>query len=153
MNDSKEVVKSVSNEAVQYFTELKGNCAESILKALRDQLNLSLNDDQLAMATGFGGGMGAGCACGALTGAIMAVSLETGRKPGVPSENPPRATVLAKEIVEEFQSRNKVTCCRALIPGLKKGDPERTKRCSEFVRQMSEKAAELILQERDKTNK
>ena len=150
MNDYKEIVKSIGDETVEYFAGLKGNCAESILRTLRDRLNMDLSDDQLAMATGFGGGMGAGCACGALTGAIMAVSLETGRKPGIPSENPPRATVLAGEIVKEFQDRNKVTCCRALIPGLQKGDPERKKRCSEFVRQMSEKAAEIILQERNK---
>ena len=86
-------------------------------------------------------------------GAIMAVSLETGRRPGQPSENPPRATVLAGEMVEYFKEQNRMTCCRGLIPGLKKGDPERKKRCSVFVEQMSGKAAEIILTEREKALK
>ena len=97
--------------------------------------------------------MNSGCACGALTGAIMAVSLETGRRRGIPSENPPRATVLAGEMVEFFKEKNKMTCCRGLIPGLKKGDPERKKRCAVFVEQMSGKAAEIILTEREKALK
>ena len=153
MKNHTEQVEEVKKEAVEFFLNLKGNCTEAILYTLKRQLDLPLTEDQLAIATGFGGGMNSGCACGALTGAIMAVSLETGRRPGQPSENPPRATVLAGEMVEYFKEQNRMTCCRGLIPGLKKGDPERKKRCSVCVEQMSGKAAEIILTEREKALK
>lgn len=148
MVEKKEQIAKIGEEAFSYFMSFKGNCTEAILLTLRDHLNLPLSDEQLAIATGFGGGMGSGCSCGTLTGAIMAVSLETGRKPGVPSENPPRASVLAHQMVQGFTERHGATCCRALIPGLKKGSPERMDHCSKLVREMSQEAARIILDER-----
>lgn len=153
MQTRDEKIVEIKKEAVEFFANQKGNCTEAILYTLKRKLDLPLSEDQLAIATGFGGGMNSGCACGALTGAVMAVSLETGRKPGVPSEDPPRARVLAGEIVEYFKEKNETTCCRGLISGLKKGDPERKKRCSIFVEDMCGKAAEIILTEREKALK
>lgn len=148
MTEKNDKIQRIGSDAFDYFMSFKGNCTEAILLTLRDHLDLSLTDDQLAIATGFGGGMSSGCSCGTLTGAIMAVSLETGRKPGVPSENPPRASVLAHQMVQEFTERHGATCCRALIPGLKKGSPERMDHCSKLVREMSQEAARIILDER-----
>jgi C_GCAxxG_C_C family probable redox protein len=147
---NQDLIQAICADAVEEFLTLKGNCAEVVLKSLRNHLELPLTDDQLAISTAFGGGMHSGCSCGSLTGAVMAVSLETGRKPGIPSENPPRSRLFAAELVEEFQKINKVTCCRALTAGLEKGNPERARRCAGFVEQMSRKAAEILLREREK---
>ena len=149
MNTNDQKIEAARREALDSFLGLRSNCTEALLRSLRNHLDLNLSDEQLAIATGFGGGMGAGCACGTLTGAVIAVSLENGRKPGVISENPPKASLLAKELHDFFKENHQITCCRGLIPGLKKGDPERTKRCSQFVDEMTKKAADIILRERE----
>ena len=51
------------------------NCCEHILIGGNDFLELGLSKDNLSIAKGFGGGMKIESTCGALTGAIMVLSL------------------------------------------------------------------------------
>lgn len=53
----------------------KYNCAEVMLRSMNDYYELKINEDELKMATGFGGGMKVGSVCGILTGAIMGLSV------------------------------------------------------------------------------
>lgn len=55
--------------------ELDLNCSETILYGSNDAYNLLLDDNDLTIAAGFGKGMAIESTCGALTGAIMVLSL------------------------------------------------------------------------------
>lgn len=50
------------------------NCCERILLSSDVMLNLSLSEDVLIMAKGFGGGMKIESVCGAITGSVMVLS-------------------------------------------------------------------------------
>lgn len=91
------------------------NCAEAILRTFRDSLNLDLSDEAMKIATGFGGGLGqAGCMCGALTGAVMVISLLQGRTSPTVSRDP--AYSCAKEFHGVFNEEFGASCCRVLNP-------------------------------------
>lgn len=62
-----------SIEAAQNFKTM--NCAQSVLLAFSDELNLDKVTAQ-KIAAGFGGGMGEGETCGAVTGAYMVIGLQ-----------------------------------------------------------------------------
>lgn len=91
------------------------NCAESVLRAFREDLGLALGDDTLKIASGFGGGLGyAGCMCGALSGATMIIGLLQGRVDAHDSRDPVYAS--AREFHDVFAGHFGATCCRALNP-------------------------------------
>lgn len=46
------------------------NCAETILRVANAEYNLGITEDDIKLASGFGGGMGVGSTCGALVGCI-----------------------------------------------------------------------------------
>jgi C_GCAxxG_C_C family probable redox protein len=50
------------------------NCAEKILWGANLVYGLGITDDDLRLASGFGGGMGIGALCGAAAGAVMVLS-------------------------------------------------------------------------------
>lgn len=50
------------------------NCAEVMLRSTNEYYGLNLSDNELRMATGFGGGMAVKSVCGILTGAVMGLS-------------------------------------------------------------------------------
>ena len=53
---------------------------------------------------------------------------------------------LAKEFVEKFTEKYKVTCCRALTKGLIGGTPERKAHCSNMVEECSKLLEQIILE-------
>ncbi|MDF2500369.1 MAG: GCAxxG family protein [Anaerosporomusa subterranea] len=91
------------------------NCAEAILRAFRDGLQLPLDDEALKIASGFGGGFGhAGCACGALSASIMVLGLMQGRSDS--SQNRAPVYAAAQEFHRRFEEKFGATCCRMLNP-------------------------------------
>ena len=91
------------------------NCAEAVLRAFREELGLAIDGDAMKIATGFGGGLGhAGCMCGALTGAVMVISLLQGRTGSDQSRNDVYDS--AREFHEIFSGHFGATCCRVLNP-------------------------------------
>ncbi len=50
------------------------NCSETLLHACNDVYKLQINEDDLRLMAGFGGGMFIGSTCGALVGCIAALS-------------------------------------------------------------------------------
>jgi len=114
---SKEVIVvndrvDVKRLAGQNFRE-GYNCAEAIVRAFRDALNLDISDEALGMASGFGGGLGhAGCMCGALTGATMVLGMLQGRVTKEQSRGPIYTS--AQEFHGIFKEKFGATCCRVL---------------------------------------
>lgn len=127
-------------------------CAESVIQALAKAQGVE-SEMLTKMATGFCGGMSRTCGpCGALTGAIMGVSLCLGRsKSGESAKDAYMATQqLVKEFEEQFGARN----CDALL-GCDLGTPEgqatfREKglheRCRKYTGAAAEIAARLLSQ-------
>jgi C_GCAxxG_C_C family probable redox protein len=91
------------------------NCAEAIVRAFRDALNIDISDEALRMASGFGGGLGhAGCMCGALTGATMVLGMLQGRVTKEQNRDPIYSS--AYEFHGIFKNAFGATCCRVLNP-------------------------------------
>lgn len=57
----------------EYYTS-GYNCSETLLRACNDEYQLNMNDEDMKVMAGFGGGMFVGKTCGALVGSIAAVS-------------------------------------------------------------------------------
>lgn len=100
--------------AGQYFKE-GYNCAEAVLRAFRDAMQLPIPEEALKMASGFGGGLGhAGCLCGALTASVMVLGALEGRTDRSQSRTAVYSS--AEEFHRRFTEKFGATCCRALNP-------------------------------------
>lgn len=53
-----------------YYLGQGYNCAEAMLRGIRDEYALPIGDDSLKLVSGFGGGMYCGRLCGAIAGAV-----------------------------------------------------------------------------------
>ncbi|MDD5529634.1 MAG: C-GCAxxG-C-C family protein [bacterium] len=139
-------IKSVAEE---YYRNGDFYCSEAIVKTIKDEFDLPITDDVIAMASGFPVGMGcAGCTCGAVSGGIMAVGLVFGRTE--PRDNKVnKAMALAKELHDTFQSRHKSLCCRVLTNGMELGSPEQMEQCIAFTGEVAVEVAKLILREKE----
>lgn len=60
------------DRAEKYFIEQDFNCAETALRAIRDEYSLDIAEDDLKLVSAFGGGMGCGKTCGVLCGCLAA---------------------------------------------------------------------------------
>lgn len=127
----------MKEKAIEYF--MNGNsCAESVILAAADE---GLCDKVLLpCATSFSGGMSSGCVCGALAAAQMVLGYNFGKENSKGNEVVARQK--ARELVEGFVKRNKVTCCRALTRGLE--GMQRKQHCQKMVGDSIELLEELI---------
>lgn len=127
----------MKNKAVEYFKS-GYSCSESIIKAAVETGLCPC--EFLPASTAFSGGMSSGCLCGAVAAVQMIAGYNFGRENT--KNNEVCARNLAKEIVEEFKKRNKVTCCRALSGGLE--GAARKERCSKYVLDACEILEEIM---------
>jgi C_GCAxxG_C_C family probable redox protein len=125
-----------------------------VLLAVSEALSIQ-NDAIPRIATGLCSGMGrSNGMCGALTGAVLAVSLVSGRdSPALPVE-PAYAKV--RELVERFREHHGSTMCSDLIgcdlstpEGRRLSDEkERTLRCQRYVEDAARTVQGLLFAER-----
>lgn len=125
----------MKNNAVENFSQ-GYSCSESVVKAAIDKGLVSR--ELLPCATSFSGGMGSGCLCGAIAGAQMVIGCLEGKDDS--GRNGLDARKHAKELVEEFKTRNNATCCKVLTRGFDMGSAERKNHCKKMV----EDAAEIL---------
>lgn len=91
------------------------NCAQSVLSAYTEELNLD-PDLALAISCGFGGGMGRlQETCGAVTGAIMVLGIYNRPKFNSNSERKEKTYVMVREFSEKFKALHGTTSCKALL--------------------------------------
>ena len=127
----------MKERAVKYFNE-GYSCSESIIKvAIEEGL---CPQEFLPVSTAFSGGMSSGCICGTVSALQMICGYHFGRENS--QNNEVLARNKAKEIVEEFKKRNKVTCCRILSGGLE--GAARKERCSKYVADACEILEEIM---------
>jgi C_GCAxxG_C_C family probable redox protein len=140
-------LQKVEKKAGDYYRCGDFYCSEAVVKTIRDEFELPLPDDVIAMASGFPVGIGgAGCTCGAINGGVLALGMFFGRKTaGDPSVN--KTMALAKELHDNFKSRHKSTCCRILTKGMELGSEDHLKQCIAFTGEVAAETAQLILRE------
>lgn len=125
-------------------------CAESVVLAIADELGVE-SELLPKVATAFCSGMGRMCGtCGALTGAVMGVSLALGRSEAGESVQPSYSATqrLVREFEQEFGSRD----CHVLL-GCDLNTPEGQatfrenrlgERCAKYTGKAAEIAARII---------
>ena len=127
----------MKEKAKNYF--MNGySCSESIVKVAIEEG--FCDETILPCATTFSGGMSSGCLCGAVAGAQLVLGYNFGRENS--KGNEVTARIKAKELVEEFKKRNKVTCCKALTAGLE--GAQRKEHCCKMVADVAEILEELV---------
>ncbi len=86
-----------------YYLDLGYNCAEAMLRGIRDVYKLPLSDDSLPLVSGFGGGMHTGRLCGAIAGAVAALGAMLVKDKG--RDNPDfgaRCAALTDQLVKDL---------------------------------------------------
>ena len=128
-------------------------CAESIILAIAKAQGVKSSLIP-KVATAFCSGMACSHgACGALTGAVMGVSLVLGRS--TPGESVQPSYTAAQRVIQEFETRFGDRDCQVLLGGCDLNTPEGQnmyvekklgERCLQFVGKAAEIAARVIVE-------
>lgn len=144
--NTKVDIAALKKDAVEIFHNGYA-CSEAVIYAIDKHFELGMGTDAIAMSSGFPWGLGGGgCLCGAAAGSVMCLGFVFGRRsPGDP------CCVHCWELAEEFYNAMREacgsTCCRVLMRGLERDDPERKAGCTGAVEFAAGKTAEIILRE------
>ena len=63
----------LTEQVKSYYLSRGYNCAEAMLRGIRDVYGMPIGEDSLTLVSGFGGGMHCGRLCGAVAGAVAAL--------------------------------------------------------------------------------
>lgn len=140
-----------SDVAIQYFKN-GFNCSQSVLCAFAPELGIS-KENSMKIASAFGGGIGRQqLTCGAVTGAIMALSLKFGK--GLNDEDSKKQFTYNKTValMNQFIALNGSVSCKELLNGLDMNhDIDKIKelhlfevKCECYVRNAVELTEELL---------
>ena len=142
-------IEALKKDAVEIFHNGFA-CSEAVIYAIDKHFQLGMGKDAIAMSSGFPWGLGGGgCLCGAAAGSVMCLGFVFGRRePGDPCCV--RCWALAEEFYDAMREACGSTCCRVLMRGLDRDDPERKAGCTRAVEFAAGKTAEIILREIDK---
>lgn len=135
-----------SAKAAQLAGEFFGNgyhCAEAVLRALLETMGED-HETVVPYATAFGGGFGETFteACGAISGSLLAIGHQYGRKQQGDSWK--EAGRLGREVVEHFNKLHGTCNCGLLRNRF--GEAEQMALCRELVMHTSESVAVLLNQ-------
>lgn len=126
----------MKEDVIKYY--MNGySCSESIVQYAIDKGLCP--QELLPCATSFSAGMSSGCVCGAVAGAQIVLGYIYGRDNKFSNEVCARQK--AKELVEKFKERNKVTCCKVLTAKLE--GMQRKEHCCKMVSDSAEILEEL----------
>ncbi|WP_458863044.1 C-GCAxxG-C-C family protein [Acidaminobacterium chupaoyuni] len=157
MNIKKEVsVKKIITDAENNFRN-GFFCCEALVAAIRDNFELDVPDQVIAMASGMAVGAGkSGCMCGAVNGGILALGLIFGRTQQGGPQDPKvvKCMALTHELHEWFRENNgkNSVCCRVLTREFDMGKGEHKEQCIRYTGLCAGKVAEIIIRELGLTN-
>ena len=121
-------------------------CSEAILRGFNEAYELGFPPEQYKIATAFGAGIGeSGCSCGAVTGAVMVLSLICGRTHNYESER--ISFTVVNELHEKFRQAHKALCCRVLTSTVEWNSAEHKLCCEQLVKHASEIIDDIIQRE------
>lgn len=157
MNVKKEIsLKKVQMDAENNF-RAGFYCCEALMCAIRDNFELDVPREVIAMSSGMAVGVGrSGCLCGALNGGIMALGMFFGRTEPDGPQDPKsiKCMELTKELHDWFKVANgkNATCCRVLTREFDMGRGEHKEQCIRFTGLAAWKVAEIVVRELGLTN-
>jgi cysteine synthase A len=118
-------------------------CSEAILRAFNEVYGLNFPEEQYKISTAFATGFGeAKCSCGAVTGAVMVLSLIAGRNHNYESER--LSFTVVNELHNRFKAKHKAICCRVLTRNVEWGSAEHKITCEDYVIDAALIADEII---------
>jgi C_GCAxxG_C_C family probable redox protein len=140
-------LEEIKKEAESYYTNGEYYCSEAIVATIRNQFQVDMPIETIAIASGFPIGVGgAKCICGAVSGGIICIGYFFGRtNPKDPKVN--KAIKLAKELHDFFATKNKTLCCRILTKDVTLGSESHMKQCIGYTGDIAVKTAEIIARE------
>ena len=153
--------KAVSLKKVQQDAEnnFRGGyfCCEALMAAIRDNFQLDVPKEVIAMASGMAVGAGrSGCMCGALNGGILALGMFFGRTEPKGPQDPHvnKCMALTHELHDWFKEANgkNAICCRVLTREFDMGKGEHKEQCIRFTGLCAWKVAEIVVRELGLTN-
>lgn len=157
MNVKNEIsVKKITKDAEEYFRN-GYFCCEAVMASIRENFELDVPKEVIAMATGMAVGAGkSGCMCGALNGAILVLGLFFGRSEqnGPADPKAVKCMELTHEMHNWFREANgkNSVCCRVLTREFDMGKGEHKEQCVYFTGLCAGKVAEIIIRELGLTN-
>lgn len=152
MNVKKEIsINKVRQDAENNFRN-GYFCCEALMAAIRDNFELDVPAEVIAMSSGMAVGIGrSGCTCGALNGGVLALGLFFGRTepngPKDPVVN--KCMALTHELHDWFKANNgkNAICCRVLTKEFDMGKGEHKEQCIRFTGLCAGKVAEIVVRE------
>lgn len=141
-----------SDQAAKYMQD-GYNCAQAVILAFADALGMDA-ETAVRVSAGFGGGLGrSGNVCGAVSGAVMALSLKYGSTDPQDKEAKEITYAHTRSFVERFQNRYGSLTCPGLL-GYDIGNPAEYQkarelglfqsRCTLHVRSAAQIAGEIM---------
>jgi len=142
----KVVLQDMFNDATENFTT-GFMCSESVLDVLNKHYDLGIEEEGLAMSTGFPYGFGnGGNVCGAVAGATMALGKVFGRTvKGDPAYK--KCIDLVRELNDEVAKTYKTSICPELIANYEFATPERKTFCTGLVHETIKAFAKIMERE------
>jgi len=103
--------------------EQRFNCSQALFVAFRDSERI---DEKMALKLGTIFGAGVACTggtCGAVSGALMAISMKHGREDVASVDAKTKTYQLGRQLMDEFKKQNGSCVCEELL-GMNIGVPE-----------------------------
>lgn len=140
-------IQKVKNDAQEYFRKGEFYCSEAIVCSIKNNFEIDMPDEMIAMASGFPVGIGKSkCVCGAVSGGVLCLGYFFGRtKGGDPKVQ--KTLELANELQASFRKNHGCLCCHVHTKGMDMGSGEHKAQCISFTGEIAEKAAEIIVRE------
>ncbi|MDK2918707.1 MAG: hypothetical protein PWQ37_1440 [Candidatus Petromonas sp.] len=140
-------IKKIKNDAEELFRKGDFYCSEAIVSSIKNNFEIDMPDEMIAMASGFPVGIGKSkCVCGAVSGGILALGYFFGRtKGGDPKVQ--KTLELADELQQSFKDNHGCLCCKVHTQGMDMASGEHKKQCIAFTGEIAEKAAQIIVRE------
>ena len=113
-----------------YFKNGGLNCAETTMRVMTSVFP-ELPSEAQKMMTGFGGGMQRGLVCGAVTAAVAAIGLKTGRME--PDESREPSAIAVRRFLDEFEAEFGALNCDKLTEKYVSKSDEMYGYCRKFI--------------------
>lgn len=140
-------IKKIRRDAEESFRKGEYFCSEAIVSSIKNNFEIPMPDEMIAMASGFPIGIGKSkCVCGAVSGGVMCLGYFFGRTTGGDAKVQ-NTLKLANELQESFKNNHKVLCCKILTHGMDMASGEHKAQCISFTGEIAEKAAQIIVRE------
>ena len=97
-----------------YYKDENYNCAETIIHAANDYYHLDINEEDMKLFGGFGGGMFPGMVCGALVADVAVISKMIVQRSAKEEKETVRPKI--QEMVRTFRNHMEGTTCVELKP-------------------------------------